>query len=152
MLLSVIVSSFDISIFKEDRRMENLGKLILRLSVGGLMLFHGVAKLIHGIGGVKYLLGQAGLPQFLSYGVYAGEVIAPLLMIIGLYTRVSGLLIAFTMFLAIPLAHPDGLFQITEHGGLAIELSALYLLGAIAVTLLGPGKFRLGNQRGFWKE
>ena len=132
--------------------MENLGKLILRLSVGGLMLFHGVHKLFHGIGGVKFLLGKAGMPEFLSYGVYVGEVIAPILIILGAYSRVSGLLVAFTMLVSIPIAHPDGIFQINDYGAWVIELNALYLLGALAITLLGPGKYRLASNRGFWKE
>ncbi|WP_321298083.1 DoxX family protein [Marinifilum fragile] len=132
--------------------MENLGKLLLRVGVAGLMLPHGIHKLMHGIGGVKYVLGQAGMPQFLSYGVYVGEIVAPILMILGLYTRVSGLLISFTILVATAAAHAHEIFKFTEYGGLVIELNALYIFGALAVALLGPGKFRLGNQRGFWKE
>lgn len=132
--------------------MENLGKLLLRVGVAGLMLPHGIHKLMNGIGGVKYMLGQAGMPQFLSYGVYVGEIVAPVLMILGLYSRVSALLVAFTMFIATAAAHAHELFAFTKYGGLVIELNALYLFAALAVALIGPGKFRLGNQRGFWKE
>lgn len=132
--------------------MENLGKFILRLSVAGLMLPHGIHKLMHGIGGVKYLLGQAGMPQFLAYGVYVGEIVAPVLMILGLYSRVSALLVAFTMFVATAAAHAHEIFKFTEYGGFVIELNALFMFAALAVALIGPGKFRLGNQRGFWKE
>lgn len=131
--------------------MENFGKLILRVSIAGLMLLHGIHKLFHGIGGVKYLLGQAGLPQIMAYGVYVGELVAPLLMILGLYTRVSALVVAFTMFMTIPLAHPN-VFEMTKHGGLAIELNLLFMIGAIVVAMIGPGKLRLGSQKGFWKE
>ena len=41
--------------------MNDIAKLILRVSVGVMMLFHGVDKIINGIGGVKYLNAQAGL-------------------------------------------------------------------------------------------
>ena len=132
--------------------MENLGKLILRVSVAGLMLLHGIHKLIHGIGGVKHLMGQSGLPQVLSYGVYVGEIVAPVLMILGIYSRISGLLVAFTMLISIYVAFPGNLLQLTKHGGLAIELNLLYLVGALAVTMIGPGKFRLGSNFGFWRE
>lgn len=132
--------------------MENLGKLILRLSIGGLLLFHGVQKLIHGIGGVKFLITKMGLPETLSYGVYAGEIIAPLLLLIGTYTRVSGLVIAFTLLVSIPAGHPEGIFHLNEYGGLGIELNALYLFGALAIMFLGSGKYRLVKQSGFWKE
>ncbi|WP_421919253.1 DoxX family protein [Marinifilum sp.] len=131
--------------------MENLGKLILRISVAGLMLPHGIHKLMHGIDGVKYVLGQASMPQVLSYGVYIGEIVAPLLMILGLYARVSGLLIAFTMFIATVAAHGHELFAFTKYGGLVVELNALYFFAALAVALIGPGKFSLGNQRGFFR-
>jgi len=132
--------------------MESLGKLILRVSIAGLMLFHGVHKLLHGIGGVKYLLGKAGFPEVLSYGVYMGEIIAPLLLLIGVYTRVSALLIAATMLISIPAAFPNGFMATDQYGAWVIEVNALYFLGALAISLLGPGKYRLGNQRGFWKE
>lgn len=132
--------------------MENLGKLILRISVGGLMLFHGVQKLMHGIGGVKFLLVKTGLPEILSYGVYAGELIAPLLLLLGLYTRISALLIALTMLVSIPVAHPDGIFHLNEYGGLAIELNALYLFGGLSIMLLGSGKYRILQKKGFWSE
>ena len=49
---------------------EDIGKLILRLSIAGLMLFHGFAKLFNGIDGIKFLVNQAGLPEFIAYGVY----------------------------------------------------------------------------------
>lgn len=132
--------------------MENLGKLILRISVGGLLLFHGFQKLMHGIGDVKFLITKMGLPEMLAYGVYAGELIAPLLLLVGTYTRVSGLVIALTMLVSIPAAHPEGIFHLNEYGGLGIELNALYLLGALAIMFLGSGKYRMVNQIGFWKE
>jgi putative oxidoreductase len=132
--------------------MENLGKLLLRITVAGLMLPHGIHKLIHGIGGVKYMLGQVGMPQFLAYGVYVGEIVAPILIILGLYSRVSALLVAFTMFVATAAAHAHEIFSFTKYGGLVVELNALYLFAALSIALIGPGKFRMGNQRGFWKE
>lgn len=70
---------------------EDIGKLILRVSIAGLMLFHGVFKLFNGIDGIKGLVTQSGLPEFLAYGVYFGEIVFPILIIIGLYTRISSI-------------------------------------------------------------
>lgn len=67
----------------------DLGILILRLSVGILMLLHGIAKLSHGAEGIEQMLAASGLPSFIAYGVYVGEVIAPLLIILGLGTRAA---------------------------------------------------------------
>ncbi len=49
----------------------DLGKLIIRLTLGGLMLFHGIAKLLNGVGFIEGELASHGLPTFLAYGVYA---------------------------------------------------------------------------------
>ena len=59
---------------------EDIGKLILRLSIAGLMLFHGFFKLFNGIDGIKFLVTNAGLPEFIAYGVYLGEIIFPILI------------------------------------------------------------------------
>jgi putative oxidoreductase len=107
---------------------------------------------MNGIGGVKYLLAQSGMPQFLAYGVYVGEIIAPVLIILGFYSRISAILVAFTMLVATVAAHAHELFKFTEYGGLVIELNALYLFAALAVALIGPGKFKLGSKSGFLNE
>jgi putative oxidoreductase len=53
------------------------GKLLLRLAVGGLMLFHGLHKLFGGVGFISGMLVEKGLPGFIAYGVLIGEVVAP---------------------------------------------------------------------------
>ncbi len=68
----------------------DLGKLIVRLTLGGLLLFHGIAKLLNGIGFIEGQLASHGLPTILAYGVYiGGEVIAPLMVILGYQTRIG---------------------------------------------------------------
>jgi putative oxidoreductase len=123
----------------------SLGKLILRLGVGMLVLFHGIAKLGNA-GSVGFISGQlanTGLPTVLAYGVYVGEILAPLLIILGIQSRLGGLLLAVNMLFAIGLVHMDELFALSEHGGWAIELQAMYLLGGLAVMFLGSGRFAL---------
>ena len=72
-------------------RLDDFGKLILRFAVAGILLIHGVTKLRGGIGFVEQMVNQAGLPHLVAYGVYAGEVIAPLLVIAGMLTRPAAL-------------------------------------------------------------
>lgn len=62
----------------------DFGKLFLRVSFSVLMLFHGWHKVHGGIGAIEGMLTNAGLPAFIGYGVYAGEVIIPILMILGI--------------------------------------------------------------------
>jgi len=121
------------------------GLLILRLTLGGLMLFHGIAKVIHGIGGIQGMLSSKGLPGFFAYGVYVGEIIVPLLLIFGFRTRIAALIFAFNMLVAMLLAHSGDIFSLSKHGGWAVELIALFLFGAVALFFTGAGKYALST-------
>lgn len=126
------------------------GKLLLRLLVGVLMLFHGFAKIRGGVEPVMGMLAQHGLPPALAYLAYVGEVVAPLLLIAGLWTRPAALVIAVNMLVAVFLAHQRDVLRLNEQGGWAIELQAFYLFGALACALLGAGRLALGGHGGRW--
>ncbi|KFX02943.1 GntR family transcriptional regulator [Pectobacterium betavasculorum] len=119
----------------------DLGKLLLRVSFSVLMLFHGWHKVHGGIGGIEGMLSSAGLPAFLGYGVYVGEVITPILMILGILTRPSALIFSFTMVAASLLAHPANFFIFTKTGAWGVEGTAVYFFAGIAIALLGSGKY-----------
>lgn len=123
----------------------DLGKLIIRLTLGGLMLFHGIAKLINGIGFIEGQLASHGLPAFLAFGVYIGEIVAPLMVILGYQTRIGALIIVFNMIVAIALVHGHQLLSLSSNGGWALELQGFFLFTAIALMFLGPGKYKLKN-------
>lgn len=129
---------------------SDLGKLVLRVALGVLILLHGIAKLK---GGPDFIVGtveKAGLPSVLAYGVYIGEVLAPVLLIIGLFTRPAAIVVAINMLFAIFLVHAGEIGQISKTGGWAIELQGMYLLAAIAVALLGAGRYSVGGLNGRW--
>ena len=118
------------------------GKLVVRLTLGTLMLFHGIAKVLHP-GTLDFIsanLNGAGIPGMLAYGVYVGEIIAPLMIIVGFHARIGGLLVVINMIFAILLMHSGDLFSLTEHGGWRLELQGFYLFCAVAVMLLGSGR------------
>lgn len=129
---------------------NDLGKLVLRVVLGVLILFHGVSKLIHGPGFVTDALAHAGLPTVLGYGVYVGEVLAPVLLVIGYWTRVGALVIAVNMVVALALVHTSQFFTLADTGGWALELQGIYLGAAIAIALLGAGRFSVGGANGRW--
>ncbi|MFV0415677.1 MAG: DoxX family protein [Chthoniobacterales bacterium] len=127
---------------------RDVGLLILRIAVGGLMLFHGIAKLSKGLDGLKGMMAGRGLPEVMAYGAYVGEILAPILIIIGLATRPAAALVAFTMLTAIYVAHSADIFTLSERGGgLAIELPLLFLLGSLALVFTGSGKLGLRKGR-----
>jgi putative oxidoreductase len=126
---------------------QDLGKLVLRLTIGVLMLLHGIAKIRGGVGPIEGMLQGAGLPAALAYGAYVGEVLAPIAMIVGFQTRIAAILVAVNMLFAIGLAHMAQIAQLNaQSGGWAIETQGLFLFGAIAVALLGAGRFSVDRK------
>jgi putative oxidoreductase len=130
---------------------DDVGKLILRLTVAGLMIFHGIAKMKGGIGWMGPMLSSHGIPPFVGYGVFVAEVIAPLLLLLGIYTRVAALVIAFDMFMAIILVVKGNLFAISPRGGgLGGEVELFYLLTSVAIFFLGAGRFSVRRGASAW--
>ena len=127
---------------------DDIGKLLLRLVIGGLMLIHGVNKLLYGTEQVEGILVSVGLPAFFSFGVILGEVIGPLMLILGYKVRIGAALIAFDMLMAVLLVHSSDFTKLNEGGGWMLELNALYLLGALVVVLLGSGRFGITHGKG----
>jgi len=127
---------------------DDAAKLVLRLTIGILLLAHGLSKLSNGVGGIVAMLAAKGWPGFIAYGAYLGEVVGPILLILGLFTRPAALLAVIHMIAAILLAHMHELGSFTSTGGWSLELQALFLLGALAVALQGAGRYSLGGTNG----
>jgi putative oxidoreductase len=125
---------------------EDAGKLLLRVAVAALIMMHGVSKLFRGVGEIAGQLEAVGVPGFVAYGAYIGEILAPLMMIAGFYTRLAAAVVAFNMVVAILLVHSHHLFALTPNGGFQIELQYMYLLGAIAVMLMGAGRYAVNDR------
>lgn len=125
---------------------DDWGKLVLRVAVGGLMLFHGVDKATAGIEGITSMVEAQGLPSVAAYGVYVGEILAPLLLLAGLLVRPAALILFVNMLVAVYLAHSDDLLGLGGHGGYALELQAFYTLGALSLLISGGGRLGLGRR------
>jgi len=119
----------------------DLARLLLRLTVAGLMLPHGLHKLHGGVGKLGDMAASHGLPHFIGYGVYLGEIIAPALVLLGLWTRPAALVMAINMVIAVWLAHSGDLLTMSKSGGYALELQAFYFFGPICIALLGAGRY-----------
>ncbi|HAU5066252.1 TPA: DoxX family protein [Citrobacter amalonaticus] len=124
---------------------EDFGKFLLRLAVGGLMLFHGLHKLFAGIDGISGMLIAKGLPGFIAYGVLVGEVIAPCLIILGILTRPAALVLAFTMIVAWLMVGMNETWALDKTGAWAIESLVYFFIGALAVAFLGAGRFSVAG-------
>lgn len=133
-----------------DTSREDLGRLLLRVALAVLLLFHGVSKLMGGIGFITGMLEKAGLPAGLGYLVYVGEVVAPLLILFGVWTRLAAIIIAGNMIVAVLLVHTKQFFTMSDTGGWALELQGMYFFAALALALLGAGRYSIGGRAGKW--
>ena len=123
---------------------DDLGRLVLRLTLGGLILLHGIAKLQNfqaATAGIGKQVVALGLPEFVAYGVYVGEVLAPLLLILGIFSRVGGVIVVINMVFALVLVHSQQFFMLTKTGGWQPELQFFYLLCGLVVALIGSGRY-----------
>ena len=125
---------------------DDVGKLVLRLALGILILLHGMNKLMNGVSGIQDMLQGVGLPGQLAYAVYLGEVLGPILLIVGWYARVGAGLVVLNMLVAIGLVHRQELLHLNQHGGWALELQGMYLFTAVALVLLGPGRWSVNGR------
>lgn len=117
------------------------GIVLLRTTLALLILLHGWSKIMHGIGPIEGMVTSHGLPRFLAYGVYIGEVAAPLLLLLGLWVVPAALVIAVNMLVAVLLAHQGQFLSLNKMGGWSLELQALLFASALAVAMISkPGK------------
>ena len=116
------------------------GFFILRWTVAGLMLLHGVSKLMHGLGPIEGMLVSSGLPAFIAYGVLIGEVVAPLFVLANRFVAPAALVMAFNMVVAVALAHAAQISTLGKSGGWALELQGLYFFGSLAIVLMAPAQ------------
>lgn len=123
----------------------DLGLLIFRLTLGILMLMHGLHKLIHGVDGIKGMLAGYGLPEFLAYGVHFGETFAALLLIVGFRTRLAAAVFTLVMVVAFLMAHTNPVFALDKSGAWLHEGIALFLFGGLGLVFTGGGKFALSS-------
>lgn len=133
---------------------EDLGRLVLRLTVGILIVFHGLA-LATGDAGIPNNLIRWGLPPDLKWLGFVVEFGGGLAMVLGAYARLGGLLLGIFMIIALLMAH-IGLMGATNHLFMVannpagnhwdhyfLETQMFYLLGGFSVALLGAGRYGL---------
>jgi putative oxidoreductase len=118
--------------------LQNIALLVLRLTFGGVMLVaHGMPKLMGFNSMMNTFPDPLGVGSSLSLGLAIfGEVICPVAIILGYFTRISAIPAAITMFVAVFIFHINDGFG-------KMELGLLYLVGYVAIALLGPGQWSL---------
>lgn len=121
--------------FKKDSVMcADTGMLIIRLGLGLVFVAHGWGKFGDLVGTVGFFSGL-GLPAAVAYLVAGVELLGGLAMILGVWTKWAGWLLAIVMAAAIILVKGKMGFV----GGYELDLSLLFM--ALGITFVGPGKY-----------
>ena len=132
---------------------EDLAKLVLRVTVGVLILLHTWA-VINGELAIRDTLARWGMPIELAWTAVIFEGIAPIMVILGIYARIGAWMMVFWMVMAFLLAHIDTghIFQLAESGvGWRVEGPFFFLSISFCVALLGAGRYGL-NIGGRWNN
>ncbi|QIK63554.1 DoxX family protein [Leucobacter viscericola] len=134
------------------RNFNSSGIAIVRVVLGVIMLAHGIQKFaVYTVAGFEGVLGELGVPfaGLLAYAVPIVEVGAGVLLILGLFTRVAGVLTVGVGLAALFTMHiANGLF--VDDGG--YELVLLIAAAGAGVALLGGGRFSLDAVVPFGKK
>ncbi len=121
--------------------LNDLGLFSLRVSVSGIMIVeHGLPKLLNP---ARFIEGLASkgfpAPDILGYMAISAETLFPLLVILGLYTRVSAFIAAGNMFVAAFLSH----MIMSGDPFSKWEKALLYMIVFLFITIAGPGRWTL---------
>lgn len=119
-------------------RLASVGLLLLRLSIGGLMIHHGQEKLADPQQFANTYVASLHLPfpLFFAYAAGFSELIGSWLVILGLFTPLGALALSGTMTVATYQHISTAGFNIY-----VLELVLLYLGGSLALLFNGPGRF-----------
>ncbi|NNK83560.1 MAG: DoxX family protein [Flavobacteriaceae bacterium] len=116
---------------------NSLALLVLRIGASAMMLTHGIPKI------EKLFNSPIEFPDPLGIGslfslvlALLGEVIAPILIIIGLKSRFASIIALITMLVAAFMVHAGDSFGQKEK-------ALLYALCFLVIFLAGPGKFSI---------
>ncbi|MFI6867874.1 DoxX family protein [Nocardia sp. NPDC050406] len=129
-----------------DATATDIGLLILRVGLGGLMAVHGTQKLFgwfngYGLEATNASFDQMGYNPGKFFGTLAGlsELGGGLLLLLGLFTPLAA---------AILLGTVVNIIHVTFSSGLAMwEMGALFGIGVAALAFTGPGRFSLDAGR-----
>ena len=126
-----------------DSRTAPYAALLLRVSLGGLLLAHaGLKFFVFTPAGTAKFFGSVGLPPELAYLVIAAEVLGGIALILGVWTRIVAIAAVPILLGAIFTVHgAAGFFFTNPHGGW--EYPAFWIVALLVQSLLGDGAYAL---------
>jgi putative oxidoreductase len=121
-------------------KLKPLALLLLRLGLGIIFIYHGYPKLFVNTREVMGNFAHMGFPPYFAYIAGAIEFFGGCLLIIGLFTRVAGLLIAGEMAVAVIQVHKLFAEPRAVHN---YEFPLVLALAAFTLATTGAGTISL---------
>lgn len=120
-------------------KLKPLALLLLRLGLGAIFIYHGFPKLFTHTHQALQEFPRMGFPSYFVYLAGVVEFFGGWLLVLGLFTRIAGLLLAGEMAIAIVRVHlpQGGLLAISNYQfplALAVGAFALVAIGAGAIS------------------
>lgn len=120
------------------------GIFILRLSLGVILLAHGLLKLlVFTIPGTVAYFGSLGMPAIVAYLVIFGEIVGGAALIMGVYARMTALL-SLPILVGATWAHINNGWLFSNQGG-GWEFPVLLIVVALTIISEGPGRYAVGK-------
>ena len=117
-------------------KLKPLGLLLLRVALGGILIYHGYPKLFGHTRDAMQAFTHMGLPGYFVYIAGVIEFFGGCMLIVGLFTRLAGLLIAGEMTVGLWKLHD---FISNPMAVRNYELPLLLAVSAFALATVGAG-------------
>jgi putative oxidoreductase len=122
------------------KNMTNLALAVLRIGASGMLLTHGIPKIERLFATPVEFPDPLGVGETLSLILALfGEVVGPLLVLIGYKTKLAAIPTILTMTVALLFIHLNDPIHIKEK-------ALLYLLLFLVIFLAGPGKYSVDKR------
>lgn len=116
-------------------KLKPLALLLLRIAVGTVFIYHGYPKLTHAAQWATNF-DHMGFPGYFAYIAGVLEVFGGAVVIVGVFTRIAGLLLAIEMAVAVLKVH--GLISNPANVH-SYEFPLILGLSAFMLATVGPG-------------
>ncbi|WP_406857435.1 DoxX family protein [Alsobacter sp. KACC 23698] len=125
-----------------DPRTAPYGLFLLRVSLGVMFIAHAALKVfVFTVPGFAGFLAQVGLPSFMALPVIAAEIVGGLALVLGVYSRLVGVLLLPVLLGALMVHSGNGWLFTAANGGW--EYPAFLVLATVTLILGGDGAFAL---------
>ena len=122
-----------------QHKLHDIASMGMRAVIGVIFIVHGSGKLNPGFAG--FLTGPLGFPAEMQIPIALAEMIPGILLLIGIFTRMSASLLSIVMLGAI--------FYVKQAGSLTgergFELDLILLASCLVVIVAGPGRVSVSH-------